>query len=612
MININMPFSAPLSIKDVCAEYQVVKDRIRDSQDKYAAIANRKRLRSPFQVGDLVLISAKEFKPPNLRYRQTNKLSEQYSGPYKIIELVGAAPSCKLALPSDWGVHPVFHPEKLKPYYFDSAKHPLENQPIAMRSIDKVLSSRVLDGHQQVQETVLSDNKSYERLCNRHDCTTKLDPGRLHTRLHRSFTLAVMDEEDDELQAFLDHDACARTAVNSVTSFNMHSSNLDHEHRCWPESNALSALSIDDTPSEELLELIYTLQQRRYLNDRRRRIPKVLELRNLLLQLDDREFRIRMRMNSSSFQFLLSKIRDHPVFRNNLQNLQAPVWIQAAVAVEKMGMFGNSACIGQTAQTLGIGDGTVVLYCRQVVKAILLLQQQFVYWPNAQERRVLSQESEQRWGLSFPLIGTGVVFYKQPEKDGEVHFCRKGFYRQNLLLGCDIHRRIRWFQTGYVASMFDSNIFLKSNLWKHPQRYFSEGEYALADSGFTLTEHSIIPYNRGRQQHAINEAFNERHSGACVCIEHVNGILKGRWGSLCGLRLRAATVQDFEHISNWQICCIILHNIMMELQDNWTREDGWELDEEDDEFAQDAASYACKMQDLSAAQTGFQKREWIK
>ncbi|TPX74451.1 hypothetical protein CcCBS67573_g04272 [Chytriomyces confervae] len=306
-----------------------------------------------------------------------------------------------------------------------------------------------------------------------------------------------MDKEDDELQAFLDYDACARTAVNSVNSFNMHSSNLDHEHCCWPELNAFSVLSIGDRPSEELLELIYTLQQRRYLNDRQRRIPKVLELRNLLLQLDDREFRIQMRMNSSSFQFLLSKIRDHPVFRNNSQNPQAPVWIQAAVAVEKMGMFGNSACIGRTAQTLGIGDGTVVLYCRRVVKAILLLQQQFVYWPNAQERRVLSQESEQRWGLLGAVIsidGTGVVFYKRPEKDGEVHFCQKGFYGQNLLLGCYIHRRIQWFQTGYVASMFDSNIFSKSNLWEHPQRYFSEGEYALADSGFTLTEHSIIPY----------------------------------------------------------------------------------------------------------------------
>ncbi|KAI8845348.1 hypothetical protein BJ741DRAFT_587759, partial [Chytriomyces cf. hyalinus JEL632] len=50
-----------------------------------------------------------------------------------------------------------------------------------------------------------------------------------------------------------------------------------------------------------------------------------------------------MHMNSSSFQFLLSKIRNHPVFRNNLRNPQAPVWIQAAVAVKKMGMFGNSA-----------------------------------------------------------------------------------------------------------------------------------------------------------------------------------------------------------------------------------------------------------------------------
>ncbi|ORY30322.1 hypothetical protein BCR33DRAFT_792679 [Rhizoclosmatium globosum] len=114
-------------------------------------------------------------------------------------------------------------------------------------------------------------------------------------------------------------------------------------------------------------------------------------------------------------------------------------------------------------------------------------------------------------------------------------------------------------------------------------------EYLLGDSGYTLSSTMITPYNRGMQDIPINEAFNEKFSSARVRIEHVNGILKGRWASLTGLRLKTTTAEDMEYVNQWITACIILHNFL--LADEWTESDGWfeeETPSEDDieEFAE--------------------------
>jgi hypothetical protein len=144
------PFDS-LDLRDLQAAYQVAKLRISEAQDKQAAQANKKRIHSPFQIGDLVLISMEHYRPPHLRLQPSTKLSEQYTGPYRIIDLVGPVPSCKLEIPNNWDIHPVFHPEKLKMYYYDhNGPHPLDSLPIGERLIEKILAIRKIDNRYQV------------------------------------------------------------------------------------------------------------------------------------------------------------------------------------------------------------------------------------------------------------------------------------------------------------------------------------------------------------------------------------------------------------------------------------------------------------------------------
>jgi hypothetical protein len=119
----------------------VVRDKIQIAQNRQAEIANRHRIESPFQVGDLVLISTTDVKPPNLRDRPSEKLSSRYSGPFKIIGKQGI--NLELELPKSWRIHRFFHPEKLRPYFWDSSQpHPLSNLPISERTLESLLAKR--------------------------------------------------------------------------------------------------------------------------------------------------------------------------------------------------------------------------------------------------------------------------------------------------------------------------------------------------------------------------------------------------------------------------------------------------------------------------------------
>jgi len=171
-----------LSVRDMQAAYSVAKQKISDAQDKYAAEANKHRLEDPFKIGDLVLLSTKDFTPPNLHGQPTRKLGPRYTGPYAIKSKVGT--SYKLALPKNWAVHPIFHPEKLRPYYWDhNGPHPLSSLPLAERTVEQVLAARVIKKNNRSHKQVLVKWQNHSPVYN---VWLRLD-AQLRSQISRSF-----------------------------------------------------------------------------------------------------------------------------------------------------------------------------------------------------------------------------------------------------------------------------------------------------------------------------------------------------------------------------------------------------------------------------------------
>jgi len=149
LLDLSLDPTTSLSVRQMRNVYQVVKHRIAEAQNKQAEYANRRRLEDPFKIDDYVLLSSKHFTPPNERGRPTAKFGPTYYGPYKIIAKKGT--SYQLQFPFSWKAHDVFHPEKLRPYYWDhDGPSPFSSLPQARREIERYIALRTINDKLQV------------------------------------------------------------------------------------------------------------------------------------------------------------------------------------------------------------------------------------------------------------------------------------------------------------------------------------------------------------------------------------------------------------------------------------------------------------------------------
>ena len=74
----------------------------------------------------------------------------------------------------------------------------------------------------------------------------------------------------------------------------------------------------------------------------------------------------------------------------------------------------------------------------------------------------------------------------------------------------------------------------------------------------------MIPYRN--PQELGKQEFNQKISHARIIVEHVMGILKGRW---CSLRPKSILT---EKVNSWILSRLILHNMVTQFNDDWSDE----------------------------------------
>ena len=84
----------------------------------------------------------------------------------------------------------------------------------------------------------------------------------------------------------------------------------------------------------------------------------------------------------------------------------------------------------------------------------------------------------------------------------------------------------------------------------------------------------VPPYKGAAKNNPQNKEFNRCLSSVRIDIEHAFGMLKGRWKSLIGLRLILTTQKKYEFACMWVTACLVFHNILVDLNDNWREDEG--------------------------------------
>ncbi|PKK56518.1 hypothetical protein RhiirC2_764338, partial [Rhizophagus irregularis] len=76
-------------------------------------------------------------------------------------------------------------------------------------------------------------------------------------------------------------------------------------------------------------------------------------------------------MDSQSFQNLITTIETHSIFQSTGNKKQAPIELQLAIFLRRIGSKDE---IFGICSRFGISEGTVYLYCKRVMLAILSLK----------------------------------------------------------------------------------------------------------------------------------------------------------------------------------------------------------------------------------------------
>jgi hypothetical protein len=326
----------------------------------------------------------------------------------------------------------------------------------------------------------------------------------------------------------------------------------------------------------EFIELQWLLNAARFVNPKTP-IPRNRSMIDMLWNYNEYDFKQETRMCRQSFKTLVRTIEGHPIFQNDSRHPQRLVWEQTYLTLRRLGCNGNAISVGASSRIGGVSFGSVVNYTNRVMAAIFDIMSNLIYWPDAEERKIISSRFYRNYGLQGAIgavDGTHIILNQRPHIDGEVYFNRKQSYSINVQIVCDDRRMIRAYVVGWPGSVSDSTVFKDSDIYKFPEHHFSPTtetsfEYLIADAGFASESWLCTPYRQPAASIPHNKIFNELFSSARVVIEHVNGILKSRWSSLRGIRNQMIKREDFETVNKHIVVCMILHNFLLICHDAW-------------------------------------------
>ncbi|PKC07433.1 hypothetical protein RhiirA5_292199 [Rhizophagus irregularis] len=130
-------------------------------------------------------------------------------------------------------------------------------------------------------------------------------------------------------------------------------------------------------------------------------------------------------MDSLNFQKLVLTLSTYQIFHNNSCHLQAPVEFQLAIFLRRIGSKEN---IFEICSRFGIAEGTIYLYCKRVMIAILSLKKTLVKWPTGEDKQYVHEGFKNIGGMENvigAIDGSHIGLANAPLKQPETYWNRK-------------------------------------------------------------------------------------------------------------------------------------------------------------------------------------------
>ncbi|KAJ7799036.1 hypothetical protein B0H13DRAFT_2391333 [Mycena leptocephala] len=238
-----------------------------------------------------------------------------------------------------------------------------------------------------------------------------------------------LNDSDMDLDLGLDHDSDMNNSDSDTSGTSSTSSDSSTSSSSSSDSSG-SDCSMPGIISDDG-EMMGVISRTRVLN--LNTVAKVSQLHLVLVEFknyDPKRFRCNLRISPETFDELVEKIENHPVFSNNSYCEQTNVSIHLAITLFRFGHDGNAASVESIAQWAGISAGLVAKSTQRVIVVFLALHDEVICWPTEAEKEEakawVAAASCEDWAGGFCMVDSTLVpLFEKPGHHGEVYFDRK-------------------------------------------------------------------------------------------------------------------------------------------------------------------------------------------
>ncbi|KAG8731020.1 hypothetical protein FRC10_002106, partial [Ceratobasidium sp. 414] len=288
-------------------------------------------------------------------------------------------------------------------------------------------------------------------------------------------------------------------------------------------------------------------------------------------------------MSKPTFWELVRILEKNKLFVSRGKRKQRPVPFQLGVFLIRYGTLGTGARYPMLLTS--IGEGTVLLYCRRIIRAVREFGLRSVGWPTAERKEAIKAGFKELCGLDGivgSLDGSLMGLASKPRVLGNAYISRKGTPSVTVQAIVDHEEQFLAFESGLPGSQNDTTVWKGSFVCQKRRQHFEPGEFLLADGGmldhqvsllsthrveigYPLSSYVLIPFNR--RELAVDgqrrREFNHKISKARVVVERAFGRLKARFPAL----VRLGPTEDMRDLYRAIEAMMILHNICFDLHD---------------------------------------------
>ena len=280
------------------------------------------------------------------------------------------------------------------------------------------------------------------------------------------------------------------------------------------------------------------------------------------------QFKIMFRMCRTSFEKLLSIVREEDVF------VQKQSGGKQMVPVEKQLMLylwfiSTKENYIRIADRFGMAQSTAMKCVERVVSSILdHLLPMYLAWPSGQERKkIMDSFSSKGLQKVIGAIDGSHIPIKAPRENPEQYINRKGFHSIIIQAVCDHQMKFLDCYVGWPGSVHDSRVFSNSDIFfnfsTNPLEYCSDGGFLLGDSAYPLSAFLLTPYKDYGNLTEVQKKFNYVQSSSRTVIERAFGVMKTKFQ-----RLKLIELEKLKGINELIHSITVIHNFCIVEKEN--------------------------------------------